>query len=213
VTGRRQNIDKVYRSCNERDFCPRSKQYSYIQKHIKVRILFELFCYTQIMKRIVVIGKSGAGKTTFSSELSKELDIEVIHLDDLFWKSGWERVYTADEWEKKVKELIAQEEWILDGNYHNTLDVRLARADTVIFFDIHPFIALAQALKRRFFDTSEDGMDIHQKPSLRKMIRTIITFPTKDIYKKIKHSGVNNIYIIKSRKDARKLLVMINRPL
>lgn len=167
------------------------------------------FVILGIVKRILVIGKSGAGKTTFSNNLAEALEINVCYLDDLFWKSGWERVYSAEQWEQKISELILQDEWILDGNYHNTLKLRLSRADTVIFFDINPVISFVQALIRKYFDKTEDGIDIHQKAGLGKMIKTIFTFPTKEIYSLIKQSEVKDVRVVKSRRDAEKLLAKI----
>lgn len=167
------------------------------------------FVILGIVKRILVIGKSGAGKTTFSKKLAKALGINVVHLDDLFWKSGWERAYSAEQWEQKMSELISQEEWILDGNYHNTLELRLGRADTVIFFDINPFRSLMQALKRKYIDKTKDKIDIHQKAGLVKMVKTIFTFPTKEMLSKIKKTREIDVCVIKSRKDADRFLEKI----
>ena len=158
------------------------------------------------MKRIVVIGKSGAGKSTFSDKLAAILKCDATHLDDLFWKSGWERVYTANEWMEKMETLVAEDAWILDGNYHNTLPIRLSRADTVVFFDINPVRSLIQALKRKYFDKPEGSIDIHQLAGTGKMVRKIFTFPTKLVYGQIKDAGVKDVHIVKNRRDADRLL-------
>lgn len=83
------------------------------------------------MRKVLVIGSGGAGKTTFAKRLSKILNIEVIHLDALYWNPGW--VETPElEWRKIVEGLIVRDSWIMDGNYSGTLDLRIKACDTVI---------------------------------------------------------------------------------
>lgn len=132
------------------------------------------------MKKILVLGRGGSGKTTFSKQLGKILGYKTTHLDDLFWRPNWVRAYTAKEWGEKIKELLAEDEWILDGNYHNTLEMRLASADTVIFFKINPFVALYRALKRRFFSkasTGDNANNLHQEGKIWMAAKTIFSFP------------------------------------
>jgi adenylate kinase family enzyme len=98
-------------------------------------------------RRVVVTGMAGAGKSTFSRALSAKTGLPVIHLDLYFWKPGW--VPTPDdEWREKQRGLLAGEEWIVDGNYHATLDLRLERADTVVFLDTPWWICAQRALAR-----------------------------------------------------------------
>jgi adenylate kinase family enzyme len=99
------------------------------------------------MKKILVIGSGGAGKSTFARRLSEILKIEVIHLDALYWQAGWVET-PKPEWKQKVAALLAQDAWIMDGNYSGTLDLRLQACDTVIFLDIAPLICLWRIGKR-----------------------------------------------------------------
>jgi adenylate kinase family enzyme len=85
-------------------------------------------------RRVVVTGLAGAGKSTFSRALSAKTGFPVIHLDLHFWKPGWVEP-PDDEWRKKQRRLLADDEWIADGNYHGTLELRLERAETVVFLD------------------------------------------------------------------------------
>jgi adenylate kinase family enzyme len=86
------------------------------------------------MHRALVIGISGAGKSTFSRQLAERTGLPLIHLDKEFWQPGW-KITPAPEWRRKVEVLAAREAWIMDGNYGGSLDLRLPRADTVIWFD------------------------------------------------------------------------------
>jgi adenylate kinase family enzyme len=99
------------------------------------------------MKKVLVIGSGGAGKSTFARHLGKLLNIEVIHLDALYWNPGWIETPRA-EWRKVLEELLRRDAWIIDGNYSNTLDLRLEKCDTVIFLDIARPICLWRVLKR-----------------------------------------------------------------
>src|SRR2546425_1915830 len=89
---------------------------------------------TSVGRRVVVTGMAGAGKSTFSRALSAKTGLPVIHLDLHFWKPGWVAP-PADEWREKQRDLLAGDEWIADGNYHDTLELRLERAETVVYLD------------------------------------------------------------------------------
>lgn len=99
------------------------------------------------MKKIVVIGSSGAGKSTFSKKLALVLDIPLYHLDQMNWRSGWQEV-SKEEQKQMQLEVLKKDAWIIDGNYGGTLDVRLQEADTVVFLDFHQVICTSRALRR-----------------------------------------------------------------
>jgi adenylate kinase family enzyme len=101
------------------------------------------------MERILIIGSGGAGKSTLSRELGFILNLPVIHLDQLFWHSGWIET-PRDEWVKVVESKITQPRWIMDGNYGSTMEMRLAAADTVIFLNLSRWVCLRRALRRTF---------------------------------------------------------------
>jgi adenylate kinase family enzyme len=83
------------------------------------------------VKRVALVGSPGAGKTTFAGELASITGLPQYHLDELHWRPGWIEM-PRDEFRPLLTELVANEEWIIDGNYYNTYDIRFARADTVI---------------------------------------------------------------------------------
>jgi adenylate kinase family enzyme len=99
------------------------------------------------MKKVLVIGSGGAGKSVFSRHLGQLLDIDVIHLDALYWHPGWVETPRA-EWRQVIMEVLRRDSWIMDGNYSNTLDLRLEACDTVIFLDIARLICLWRVLTR-----------------------------------------------------------------
>lgn len=93
------------------------------------------------MKKILIIGCGGSGKSTLARKLGEILSLPIIHLDVHFWKSGWVEPGN-DEWVQIVKNLIAQDEWIMDGNFGETIPLRTESADTVIFLDTSRFTQL-----------------------------------------------------------------------
>ncbi|MBD8067847.1 DNA topology modulation protein [Bacillus sp. PS06] len=99
------------------------------------------------MKKIVLIGSGGSGKSTLARKLGKKLNIPVYHLDALFWKPNWVGVSRAEQI-KVQHELVKEQEWIIDGNYGGTMEIRLNAADTIIFLDIPRVICTYRALKR-----------------------------------------------------------------
>lgn len=86
------------------------------------------------MKRVMVIGCCGAGKSTFSKRLQTFLNIDLIHLDQYYWKPNWEEPDVI-EWKRLVNGLAVRPRWIMDGNYSGTMDLRIKRADTIIYLD------------------------------------------------------------------------------
>ena len=99
------------------------------------------------MKRVVVIGSGGAGKSTFARSLSERTGLPLIHLDAHYWQPGWKPT-PRDQWRHHVEKLVAKDEWIMDGNFQSTFDLRLPRADTIFYLDYSRFLCLFRALKR-----------------------------------------------------------------
>jgi adenylate kinase family enzyme len=100
------------------------------------------------MERIIIIGSSGSGKSTLARAISGRTGLPVIHLDQYYWRPGW---VASDEavWQQCVQTLIQQPRWIMDGNYRETLDLRLAAAHMVLFLDLPRWVCTWQAIRRR----------------------------------------------------------------
>lgn len=111
------------------------------------------------MKKVIVIGLSGAGKSTFSRRLGEITGIEVVHLDKLHWRAGWIEP-AKDEWRKIVEGNLKKESWIMDGNYSGTLALRLEKCDTVIFLDLPRTICTWRVIKRFFLHRKSSRPDM-----------------------------------------------------
>jgi adenylate kinase family enzyme len=99
------------------------------------------------MKRILIVGSAGAGKSTLARTLGVLLNLPVIHLDAMYWNAGWIET-PKSEWPAKVAAILGNESWIIDGNYSSTLEARLAAADAAIFLDFQRLRCLVRALRR-----------------------------------------------------------------
>ena len=99
------------------------------------------------MNKILILGSSGSGKSTFAKKLGELLNIEVVHLDLHYWKPNWINT-PREEWKEKLKVLLQKDCWIMDGNYASSLDLRLKHADTVIFINSNRFKCLWRCFKR-----------------------------------------------------------------
>ncbi len=111
------------------------------------------------MKKVIVIGSGGSGKSTFARELGERTGIEVIHLDQEYWRPNWEKT-PVDEWEAKVAAMLERDSWIMDGNFGGTREMRMRAADTIVFLDLPRLVCLYRILKRtiKYYGRSRPDM-------------------------------------------------------
>jgi adenylate kinase family enzyme len=100
-----------------------------------------------IGRRVLVDGMMGSGKSTFARELAARTGLPVIHLDVHYWQPGWVRP-SDDEWRERQRALLGGDAWIIDGNYNETLALRLERADTVVVLDTPWWLCARRAFVR-----------------------------------------------------------------
>jgi adenylate kinase family enzyme len=102
------------------------------------------------MKRVAILGRGGAGKSTLAQRLSDALDIPVIELDSMFWQPG-PRPTPERDWAQLQRKFIAPDRWIIDGDlgpYDTGLELRLRAADTIVVLDFPLWGCARQALRR-----------------------------------------------------------------
>ncbi len=98
-------------------------------------------------KKVVVIGCSGAGKSTFSRKLAKVTHLPLVYLDMLYWNADCTHI-TRAEFLDKQKKILLSDSWILDGNFRNTLEYRIKAADVIFFFDLPVDVCIKGVLTR-----------------------------------------------------------------
>ena len=99
------------------------------------------------MERIIIIGCGGAGKSTLARQLGEKLNLPVVHLDKLFWQPGWVETPQA-EFDALLRQEMAKDKWIMDGNFNRTLPERVQRCDTIIYLDFNRVACLLGVCKR-----------------------------------------------------------------
>lgn len=164
------------------------------------------------MRKIIIIGSGGAGKSTFARKLGHKLNRKVYHLDALFWKPNWVGV-SRDEQIKVQHTLVQEEEWIIDGNYGGTMEIRLQAADTIIFLDIPRTICVFRVLKRMIQYRNKTRPDMGEGCKERidiHFLKWVWNYPkTKkpEILKNLnKLSGCKNVIILRSPKEVQQFL-------
>ena len=134
------------------------------------------------MKKILVIGSGGAGKSTFARCLGEITGIEVVHLDKLHWRAGWIEP-PKDELRKTVENNLKKESWIMDGNFGGTMDLRLAACDTAILLDLPRTVCVYRVLKRRIKYRGTNRPDMSEGCSEKidyEFLRWIWDYPKKN---------------------------------
>jgi adenylate kinase family enzyme len=92
------------------------------------------------LKRVAVIGTSGAGKTTVGRSIAGQLDVPFIELDALHWGPDWTEA-TADELRARVEPIVASDAWVIDGAYRGKIgDLVIAQAEVVVWLDLPVYV-------------------------------------------------------------------------
>lgn len=99
-------------------------------------------------KKVIVIGCPGAGKSTFSRKLHDSTNLDLFHLDALYWNEDCTHI-SREELIKKQEEIFKQESFIIDGNFKSTLEMRVKEADVVFLFDLPTEICIKGAKNRK----------------------------------------------------------------
>lgn len=107
-----------------------------------------------MIKRIMIIGRSGSGKSTFAYNLHQRTGLPVYHLDKYFFTDNWiERDYT--EFLNIQNKIVNEAQWIIDGNSTKSFEMRYSNTDLCIYFNFPKYICYWRVFKRIFFKNSE----------------------------------------------------------
>ena len=100
------------------------------------------------MKRIMIIGCPGSGKSTFARHLAEKTGLPLFYLDMMYWNPD-RTTKPKEEFRAALRETVTLDEWIIDGNYGSTLEIRMEACDTVIFLDFPVEVCISGVEERR----------------------------------------------------------------
>ena len=155
------------------------------------------------MKKIIVIGCPGSGKTTFSEKLNRLTGIPLFHLDAIWHKVDKTHI-SRDDFDQRLGEILSRDSYIIDGNYSRTLERRISACDTVLLFDLPTEVCL-DGIASRVGETRPDmpWVDTELDPSLKAEVEVFKIENLPKIYDLLdEYKSGKNIVIFKSRNEA-----------
>jgi adenylate kinase family enzyme len=155
------------------------------------------------VKKVIVIGCPGSGKTTFAEKLNKRTGLPLYYLDSIWHKPDKTHI-SREEFDEKISEIFNTTKWIIDGNYKRTIETRIKECDTVFLFDLPTELCLKGAIgrigkSRCDLPWIETEFDSEFKQFIEEFPNDTLPF----IYELLeKHKTDKEIIIFRSRKDA-----------
>lgn len=154
------------------------------------------------MKKVIVIGCPGSGKSTFAKALAQKTGLPLVHLDRLYWNADKTTV-SKEEFAHRLALAVEGEAWILDGNYANTLEMRLRACDAV-FLLWYPTEVCIQGVRARKGKERSDmpWVEEEEDEEFLEYIRTFDENFMPQMQELLQKYAHKDIYVFKTREDA-----------
>ena len=156
--------------------------------------------------RVIVLGCSGSGKSTFSRALQEKTGLPLFYLDNIWWNPDRTHI-TRDEFDEKLAEIMEGEKWIIDGDYSRTYEPRFIHCDTIIFLD-YSFEECMKGIRDRVGTVREDIPWTEQEldPELVEMVQNYRRDKRPKVYDLIEKYQDKKVFIFKTRAEAEQFL-------
>lgn len=161
------------------------------------------------MKKVIVIGCPGSGKTTFAEKLNKLTGLPLYYLDAIWHKPDKTHI-PREEFDRRISEIFATPEWIIDGNYNRTIETRLQQCDTVFLFDLPAEVCIQGATDRLGKGRYDlPWIEKELDPEFETFIRDFSKTSLPKIYELLeKYKSKVQVTVFKSREEADEYLMM-----
>ena len=154
------------------------------------------------MKKVIVIGCPGSGKSTVSRALHNKTGIPLYHLDMMYWNADKTTVEKSVFLER-LSDVLEKDEWIIDGNYSSTMELRMAACDTVIFLDYPLDVCLDGIRERRGKPRSDmPWIETEEDSEFIEFIKNYNEQQKPKVLELLKKYSDKNIIILESREQA-----------
>lgn len=155
------------------------------------------------MRKIIVIGCPGSGKTTFAEKLQRAINLPLYYLDAIWHKPDKTHI-SREEYDRKLAEIFQTEEWIIDGNYSRTIEERIQNCDTIFLFDLPTEVCLQGATERLGQERYDlPWIDTELDSKLKQEIEAFSDKVLPRIYELLeKHRDGKDVIVFKSREEA-----------
>lgn len=159
------------------------------------------------MKKVIVIGCPGSGKTTFAEKLNKLTGLPLYYLDAIWHKPDKTHI-PREDFDQRISEIFALPEWIIDGNYNRTIEMRLKQCDTVFLFDLPTEVCIQGATERIGKGRYDlPWLESEPDPEFMQFIKDFSREVLPGIYELLeKYKNEKQIVIFKSREETDKFL-------
>lgn len=162
------------------------------------------------MNKIIIIGCPGSGKTTFAEKLNKKTGLPIFYLDAIWHKVDRTHI-SREEFDTRLSEILALDQWIIDGNYSRTMERRIIACDTVVLFDLPTDVCIDGAVSRIGKERVDmPWVDSELDPYLKREIEDFKSKNISDIYALLdKYKDAKKIVIFTSREEADSFLLEV----
>ena len=195
-------------------FLPFDKAYNKLTYKSDKNVLLKAYLYLikKYSKKIIIIGCPGSGKSYLSRYLTKYTNIQLHHLDNMYWFGNYNHI-KEEEFVNKVNEVMKNPSWIIDGHFKESLALRVNNADTVIYFNLNGITCVNGVKHRIKYHSVRDDMPCVETTLDKEFEECMLHFRKNNNPKiqKLFKEHPCNVLTIKTKKQLKEVIKFIEK--